>query len=704
VTLFNDTTLEVGPDGLPEDDGIDNPGAFSIGVFDSLTGDLMVEIPDAVAWGSADLDNNGIQEIVATPTSGWGYLPGIFGYEISCSGSCSANLVWSVPNHTLRQDLDLLDNADFPEVGLELVDVGGDAVPELLAYDGNFLEVLKIGTGGVVLSAGLTLLTDGEVPHAIDAAGTHVLLVSDIGARLVDANLVDVTPILSLPGQAVGEVLAIQFDPADPRATLVIDGAIFHSNPAPSSMADADLLVLPTAAFAEDLTGDGYLDLVSYANPEESDDGSLQIALHEFDPTDPDGDGTPFGLLWTFEAVWQPDLNGFGVYNVGAIRSADLTGTGVRDIVMVARNRTTNMERLLTLDGGSGFLLDDVELDLATAAATKTVPIWVVDVDDPLGSGTPDGRDDLIIPTNYRVYVFPGGASQVSAEHTSGVYQHDGAYADLDGDGFEDLFVSLHRRIDPEVAAISISASPGDLWGQVAPLTAIGPTSDKFAVLDADLQPGLDIAYVNAAASLDILSGVDGSMVAGYPVYLSGGAITPSPDPAAAALETVTAFDCDGDGYEEALIGSADGVLYAINTSLQEPGAPSLEWSVNIGIPLSRIATADVDGDSLDEITVTSPDSTVRVLDGTGVALEINQPTNAICVAVGDLEVSGSASGVQTVDILVGGVTAAVDIPVISGTWTATVTLIATGTWLVEAFGNDAAGQAIAYDAVNVIA
>ncbi len=708
VTIFNDVDGEVDFYGVAAEDGIHHPDAFAVAVFDAATGELVQSLPDAVAWGVDDFDGDGVPEIVTSPTTAWTYGDGVFAYTVECAPICTLMPAWGTPDHNLVLDIDTLDDANFPDPSLMRLDNDLDGFPELLAYDGQHLDMLDVDPGGDVSLLASILLDDDEDVFLMDDIG-HALLYSGETTRMIGYDL-DVLGLDVVPqGQRTPEVLAVQLDPADDRAALVVDGAVYWTAASPASPADADLQMLPHALLAEDLTGDGYPELVSFAQPDEMPDGRLAVETWSFDPTDPDGDGTPFGLLWAFDGAAVEALSGFALRDPRGhlTRLADVDGDGDSELLFALFAAATFGNSILALDGATGDFAHLLEVDFLDVnwRFANDVPVWVDDVVDTAGNEGADGRDDLFISDHRNVHLLPGGADVPVAAYTTSSSQWDGAYGDLDGDGEVEL-VTLYGSITAaDIVAADISATPADLWDAPLDLDVLANYSrESLALVIKDSDPGLDVVYASASGSVEIREGDSGELAPGYPQYLSEGQMLQAEDLYAAAVLAVAVFDVDDDGYEELLLGGGDGFLYAMNVDEGEGVVPSLEWTFSLGTPIEAIRIADVDGDGLDEVIIAGPDSTVRALDNLGVSLEILTPPEGICLPTTEFSVTGTATGLEWVDVYIGGLLAVTDAAVVGGEWEADgVVAAGTGTWEVEAVGKDGFGNVLAFDSILVL-
>jgi MYXO-CTERM domain-containing protein len=705
ATFYDNTTTETDHWGQSAEDGIDHPGAMAVGVFDALSGDLLAWEADAFAWGLVDLDDDGVREIVLSATTGWTYEAGLRGAEIACDPDCSFDTQWMSSGHSLVSNLTQFDDAGFPEATLSTVDTDGNGERQLLAFDGVHLDLLDVDGGSVDVIA-TALLSDDEEVMAVAEDGSAVLLATETEARLLDAELADIVAPMDLPGQRTPQVAAVQLDPADDKAALIVDGAVFWSVASPTDLADADVLLLDHFAFGTDLTGDGYAELVSWAQPDDTEDGRLEVEVMSFDPTDPDGDGTPFGLLWHFSAADVPELAGYEVIGTEglSVRPADLDGGGVGEIVLACVSPATYEFMIVALDGitGSVDLLLPVDF-MMSPGLPKQVPIWVEDLDDPSGSGSPDGFDDLVLADFLGLHLLAGGATPISSVET-GVYHRSGLFGDLTGDGALEMVIVRNSQADPPMTARAVEAGFADVWNGEQIVSGL-PTYgiENLALIDADDAAGLDLVFSSGSGTLELYSGQDGALVDGFPLMLSGGAVV-AQDDGAAMLGAVAVADVDGDGFEEVIVGAMDGYLYGVNVDADEAGAPTLEWSIFVGVPVERIAVADTDGDGLDEVMVAGPESAVHVVDGLGAVLSIEEPAQGECLTTIPFEVSGAAEGIETVDVWISGVLAASDLPVSGGAWGETGFAVAgIGTWQILATGKNVDGAIVAQAQVLVI-
>ncbi|MBN1944502.1 MAG: hypothetical protein JW797_02450 [Bradymonadales bacterium] len=708
LTFYNNAARELDALGNPADDGIERPDAFTLALFDAFTGLLHFSLPDAIAWGAVDLDGNGIPEIVVSPTDGWTYLPGLAGIELECTTTCQFRQKWSIDGRTALRDLENLGGVSFPTPKLHPVRLDGQ--DGLVAFHGDTLEAIRYLSDGAVEVVASLDLEPREVLFASSPDGLYLLLRSPETVRLVTSDLQPVSGLFGLPGQQVAEVLAVQFEPDDPTASLIVNGAIYHGIGVPQEGVEPAFQALPHVAFGDDLDQDGYPELFAYSRIKESSTGHLEIEVVGYQGDDSAEVSSPFSRRWSWSTSAEPDLVGFDIVSLdgNAIRPIQRDDDPSLEILVPLGNATTWQSRILFFDGLTGELEEII--DPAWIVNQRSfgffadyLPVWIEDLVDPSGAGSPDGLEDIVYVNNLRLVMWPGGADEPSLIHYPKMAPYEGAFGDLNGDGALDLLLMLNLTTNPTYTAVDVAADFADLWG--GPFQLFSPGSHNYeslALIDMDESPGLDFVHGSGNGSIDIYSGASGQILDGFPLYLDGGLLSDTFDPQAVTLFSTAVFDCDGDGYEEVLAGSADGFLYALNVDPREEGAPSLEWRVAVGYPVSRIRIADIDGDGLDEVIIASQDSTVRIYDGLGAELTILQPADGECLATTPFSVFGTARNLSTVDLSIGGGTSVGPIPILLGNWTAELEPPGIGTWLIEAIGRDGQGQQRARDQLLV--
>ncbi|MCO4769959.1 MAG: putative metal-binding motif-containing protein [Deltaproteobacteria bacterium] len=692
VSFYNNDGGDTDATGLvPNDDGIDHPSAVSIGVFDVATGDLEASILDAFAWGVVDLDGDGDVELVTSPTSGFGFGTGLSGSELDCSGpTCVFTEVWTTPSGSMHPLLSAFDGNALPAPRVFTVDTDTDGFGELLSYNGTTLEALTAdGAGGVTVAASRLLLPD-EILLDDDAVTNSAVVTSATNLTVLNHGLGTTGSPIRIPSRGWRRFQAASFD-GGVREAPVFSGNVFMSNEAPSSVNQGDHELYPGFGLAEDLDGDGAAELLTYANPGslELDDASFEIRLDRWDTST-----EAFVEVWELDSEDYAQLTGYGVVSELHVASGDFDGQGSRDIVIELG--AGGVFIYAVIDGDTGEL--DATLTPTQRVATSS-GLLVADLVNDDGDPFPDGIDDVLIDGAQLMSLHTIASGELWSVDVGGFIHGVGAYADTDGDGDAELVATLSVTTGNVIEVIDDLdlSTPSTTWGPDAlPL----PTDQLqvMAIADVDAVAGLDVLYISGDGGVHAYSGATGAVVPGLPVYVADGALTTTPPASAANLLSLMALDVDDDGYEEAIVGSSDGIVYAVNVATDDPDAPGLEWSFAMAAAVRALAAADTDGDGYDEILVSTNDGSGSVIDGIGVSLQITSPGGADCIPSTEFDVTGTSVGVAQVDVFVAGSSISGDVDASAGSWTAPAEAPSTGSFGLVARGKDENGVIVAYD------
>ena len=678
VSYGNNGSAEVDAAGAPADDGLDLVGGVGVVIYDGPTGEVLLALPDTFAWGTEDLDGDGVPELITSPVVDWEFGAGISGRQLDCSGPCTAEPVWTDPGRSLSAELSLHTSQSLPRATLVLTEADGDDEAELVVYGAGGPEIVEPDGAG-----GLTALASVAVPPPFvieGATGGGVVLSTESLLQSFDTTLAPTSGSVGVPGQGQLAWRAVAITPTGPWVE-VVDGVAHWDDPGPVSFElGGDI------AFAHDLDGDGLPELVSYANAGVDDAEQLRVRVHEFDVVA----GT-FTLRWELLADSEPEL--VGARGGGGIHWApgNFDGSGSLDVALAVT--VDSLPRVAILDGDTGAL-DAVLLPSGRPASqTGFRPADVVDAGGLPGT---DGIDDLLYVTTAQVEILSQGQDQPLLPLTLQEHGYVASWADLDGDGEAELFTTVSSALNNEGEAIAVPGGvPTALWGPVdlGPMTGT-PNLLSFSALDA--VPGLDILYLNGDAVLTARAGSDGSMLPGYPVYLADGSLPATPPEPGDVPTSIVVLDVDDDGFEEAVIGTSRGWVYALDLDPAEVGAPSLVWSIQVPAGVHSVGAADADGDGFSELILAIDDASVIILDPGAVALEITGPPEVDCYGEAAIEVTGTASGLATVNVFANGLLGEGDIDASSGSWSGTVVLSNAGLYAVRADGFDADGALVA--------
>jgi len=696
VSFFNNDGGDSDAAGTGPDDGIDNPGGISLAVFDLATGALLASADDMFGWGLADLDGDELPEIVASPTSDFSFQTGVSGWELDCpsSGACSLSTVWESSQYTLAPELSPFNNNSLPPVGVHELDTDLDGYGELLAYDGTTLAALQAdGSGGVTVTDSI-LLTPDERVIAHDPGTNTAAITSNTSVSVIDTSMSTSGVPMRIPSRDWERFQAASFD-GGTREPPLFGGQVFVTATAPTQLSQGDLEILPGFGLLEDLDGDGGAEIVSYANPGtlESDDDSFEIRVDQWDSS-----VNGFVTLWELDSSDHPSLTGFTVGSGLHMATGDFDGLGSRDLVVEVSGDGTTL--YLVLDGDTGAIDHEFE---PTQPLSTSAALMVADLVDGTGAAAPDGIDDLLVdgPTLFSLHTVQSG--ELWAADVGNFFHAISGYGDVDGDGTLELIATLSvgQQNQIEVFDGLDSATPTQKWGP-SPLPLPTERLQVQATAEVDSAAGVDVLYITGDGGVHALSGVDGTAIAGLPLYLKDGVAWSEAQPSSPNLLALLALDIDDDGYEEAIVGAVDGTIYAVDVATADPDAPGLAWSFDAGAAVQSLAAADTDGDGYQELLVSTDDGRGSVIDGLGVVVEILDPTGATCIPSTVFEVSGESVGIDSVEVLVAGSGISGDVPAGDGTWVADAEVRGSGLFALVARGKDANGVIVAYDSVLI--
>lgn len=691
VNFVNDIDLDVDEHGAPIDDGISLPGRVGFAVFSAATGEVLLSRADEFVYGWVDLDGDERLELVSSPTAEWTWLPGLSGHELDCTGPCTLTPRWTAPGRQLHRDLDSINDVGVPigpswlRVGARLdppvelltLDVDEDGDLELLAYHGGTLEALD--AQGVAASVALAPAHD---VRGVDAAGGFVVVGGDTSIQLLDRQLGPVAAPVPVPSQGFGRWFTFRPRPAKQHVAPVFDGEIFLAglDQAPSAVE-----LLPNFVLAEDLDDDGNTEVLSLRRAADGEGVGFELRLHSWDPIE-----AAFVQLWTRASAGDPELEAWIPYDTVHIATGDFDGEGARDVVLPIAS--SGAVRFLILDGSTGAT--EALLSPSSPAASYA-PAAILDLASADGTLTPDGLDDVLMAGSSRIQLLTPGHDGPLTNAANDIGHTLGLNADLTGDGVPELVGVINATTDNAIEASFAAPNHGRVWGP----RALGRVSGRvpvLAVAELDDAAGLEPIHVNGDGGIEALSGLDGVSVPGFPVYVSGGALY---DAAPAQPEVATALavaDIDGDGHDEAIVGTRGGWIYAVNIAVQDAAPPTLEWAFELGSALGDIAVGDSDSDGEAELLVSTRDGRGFVIDALGVELTIFAPQIDSCLEFTHVLIEGTATNVATVDLEVNAIPGDQGIDAGSGSWAGEVEVNAAGTHAIEAVGRDLEGEIVA--------
>jgi len=648
VTLAGPSTGEVDRLGLPIEDGLDNPTGCSFGIFSGADGQLLGSLDAAVAHGYIDLDGDGADEIVVERVGAEGLGDGgVEGWGLTCSGSsCEFAPVWAAPDHRVTRFPEGYAADEVPALDTLRVLSGDDPQQGLLLWSEDALEhVVYDGSSGVVALASVALATDDVVAGVADL-GDEVLVNRGGLVTLYDGSLAPRSEYSEVLSGTVLRLMAGSVDPGRAGSSVLIDGHLFFDLDATKDLADADAILPGDVALIADVDGDLAADL--FVTEDSMELGGSVVSRYEYDSLSGE-----LALLWSWEsnAAASP-VFGMAFRSLWSFTEADFTGDGVGDLAFSMESYPSG--GIVVLDGVSGELVNS---SLLTARDSQWGPMLVGDFSSPSTYGVPDGAMDLLRPSRLALEAWiPGDAAPVESRSAE-VHHASFMFGDLGGDGGDELVMGrLFSVIDPALEAVSLEGALVGLWGPVTDLEPPPGTEQAMVLATVDGVPGQDILLISSSGAVDARAGSTGERLAGFPLWVGLGQLLDDPPTQPSPLRSIISLDVDGDGHDEAVVGGADGYVYALDVATEDPEAPGLLWDwFGGGAPISGLAAADVDGDTFLEVLVTASDGTARVIDGLGVSIAIVQPDPEDCLESTTFSVCGTSLGVDLVDVHVQG-------------------------------------------------
>ncbi len=670
VSIVNDLDQEQDASGAPADDGVNRVDAISTLVLDGATGAVELVLDDVFAYGWADLDGNGRPEVIVSPTAGWTYAEGLLGVELDCAGACGVTR-WQVPDARILRYLDELDGTGLPDARLSSLEVGG--VPALVVHQGETaLGLLRADARGVVGVGETVAVSSSAVVHAASDVG--VVVADDDTVQLLDGALVPVAAPVAKPLRGTARWRAAPLRGGEPPV-LAFEGRLLDLGGELGGGQTDEIELLPHVAFIADLDGDeggdGRAEIVHFRNPTDGLGPGFEIRVDRVEA----GELAP---VWSRSSHADPVLDGYVTAGALHFQYGDFDGQGARDLVVAARRGAD--WSYLVFDGDSGAV--DAILQPGATPSTYS-PALIADL------YVGDGIDEVLMHGSSLFALLAVGVDGPVQTAVPDFYHSVGLNADLDGDGRRELLGTLSATLDNQIEARRPDGTMDVLWGP-RPLGKASGNPNVVAVGQFDGQPGLDPVYVDGVGGVEIFAGADGTTIPGSPVYMDRGALVERPTDEAAVASTVIVADVDGDGVEEAVVGTSDGRIYALNVAVGDPGA-DLEWAIEVGAAVGQLAAADADDDGQLELLVANERGEGLVIDDLGVVIRIDDVAD--CVEPGVVQVQGDALGLSQVELWLNGNPVGPPVAVSGERWTIPVELRLPGEYQLEARGLDAGGE-----------
>ena len=344
--------------------------------------------------------------------------------------------------------------------------------------------------------------------------------------------------------------------------------------------------------------------------------------------------------------------------NTGSIAMLDIDGDNDLDVLISGRNPSLGIvARLYTNDGAGTF----TEKPNTTFVGVRDGAIAFADVDG-------DGDQDILMTgvtnaniTTTKLYINDGGGTFSEGSHTAfaGVRSGDAAFADVDGDGDQDVLIT--GRITPlEPISRLYTNDGGGNFTEVSgtPFEGVGNSAIAFADVDGDGDQDVLITGMNASTGLiSKLYTNDGGGIFSEMIGTPFTAVSGS---------DIAFGDVDGDGDQDVLITGLDTSHQSSKLYTNDGGGHFTEVT---GTPFEdifdgSIAFADVDGDHDLDLLITGRNrsfiriSKLYVNDGAATFTEVTgtpfEGVGSGAIAFADVDGDGDQ------DVLVTGMTSSV--------------------------------------------
>ncbi|MFN7143956.1 MAG: FG-GAP-like repeat-containing protein, partial [Myxococcota bacterium] len=691
ATLYGTTTDETDADGRPANDCVDAPEAYAVAVFDAVTGRPLANLSDAHARGVADVDGDGVPEVIVTDdvlgqVSGWELVcegPGTAGAWSSCADTgCSLEQAWALEGTlplVLNQQISAASWHSDADSVPAVLDLDGDGFSEVVVDDGEDFVAWHVDADGTTTEVGR---------HSPGACGTlggwtgegadTWLLLEGTGCHTVlDATLSVVSqPALTEHTQGVG--LALVGDVGRGTPVVAIGSRLYTDPSTRAGMSGPTTVLSDVPVRFDDLDGDGVDELVTYR---QGGNGDWRVSVYGWS-------GLTYTERWrvlssqiggtdrSISPTWAPYQFAVGDYD----------GDGDGDIAFFASDFTRGAisfpERgtFFFLDGSDGTLLGSFVGPETGVSTSFAAPMQSADVCAGTTCPGTDGVEELVFIGGNSIAWYGAGTGYLfgwSIDNTS-----EAVWGDFDADGAPEIALGAGFTAAGNYGVQVVELDGTPRW-EATPGSASGTPYTMHAAADVDEDGVLDLVVGGGYGELTAYAGDDGAVLSGFPVYLDGGQVwTEAPGPMRRVLQIALA-DVDGDGHVEALVAHDDGYLYAVNLAPAE-GGTSLAWSLYLGSPVYAVRTLDADGDGVLEVMVLANDGTARLVDGGETFVDISVPNDGACLDDEQLTLSGTSEGTFEVEILLQGLSVG-RVPVEEdGTWTFTTDWPSEGTFRVE--------------------
>lgn len=603
VSVFNNVDDELGSVGSTpgQVDGIQAPNQWTTILYSAADGSVVATIPNTVIRGVRDLNGDGLPELLLQHTQAGTSAYRAFG--LLSAYSLVGNLPvqrWTIADAAPAGLLPPL-RAQHNNMGLAqriaAQDIDGDGKRELYLWidaDGDSrADALH------VYNADLEEPTLALEPFPVPAGEF--------------ASLVAIGNELSGPGQLFQTAIA------------VTDGYLHLYDRTFVRQAAVRLGGYVTEPLVADLDGDGVPELIV---------AGANRALRVYDASAASASRQP-QLLWSHPG-WQwpvlvtDDLRGDGKRVIPVCACGDilnprvelLDATGdrlwersfagygsapldyvfgrfdndnVRDLLVVitdASRPSAQDMRLVALSGADGSEIWNI------APQTNRYyrfPLLLHDV-------TGDGLDDLIFVDNTQVEYYSGQDGSFLGGYSDTDWSLNHLLADFNKDGDLDLLL-VNARADYGLKLVDLLATAAT---RTIPMNYNEEVGTRWVGLADWADDELHLLIPNGFGKLTVTGAVSGAT---YSRYIRGGATHPTDPGGLNDLRGVISCDINDDGLPNAIFGSSDGYLMALDL----PSGEAL-FALNLGNPTGSPVAADLTNDGASDLLVSTYDGRLHLI------------------------------------------------------------------------------------------
>jgi hypothetical protein len=685
-----------------------NGDTYTLHIVDLNTGAIQATLPEAKPIGQADMDGDGSPEIIVRSDTDGSYAIYSFkGGNLTKVASLGTTHVPQTEYVFPRRPSHSTTSSNPPRE-LMVADVNGDSKQEILVKTSGKLTWLNLENGAVV-----------EVTQANKGAGNffgswtsstgdiYLLATNGTSAYIVGPDMTVMDAITSpFVKYSARSIMAADLDGDGSAVEITYNNGVYEIDPTAATPLTKRYQAtggLPFRYITD--TAGSVLPKTSPAIISANDDKVIAT----------DGVGN---TLWTFEVATN-----YSDYRIADDKTLPgvFTNTSSTDIAVILDHKKDKTDRklvVLSWDGTASTpnALGPVDIYRKGSLGFYTSPYYgylhAADLGQVGAWGSPDGIEDLYVRSDdgmTSIIDVLTGTELVPSFQVKTTWPGNQTFADIDGDGAPEILFVRYGSSSNSVAQLAYELGPEALGSTTYDAqTALSKVWTSYMANCASVKTiytlvdtdggGVDIFYMDGLGGFWRLDGSTGTVLSGYPVYLNGGQLSADMPSSFRPILDVLSHDIDGDGSTDVLAGSSDGWLYSVGFDAN--AAPTLKWSLYLGVPIYQVIPADYNGDGVDELVVSGKNGTLYGIGPQATQLVMTTPKTTDAPITSAVTVSGTMVGGTEVQIYLNG--ALVETATVAGSnWTASIT-VPEGTSQILAVGLDTDGSEVAQASVGI--